>query len=101
MKNVTITLDERLAARARVAAAKDGRSLSSWIGNLVRHELDPAARPVDNATWLDEAPWPFEGDIPTRTELYERLYDRPGFRGHQHRDLRTRRSRSGKKSGGD
>jgi hypothetical protein len=101
MKNVTITLDERLAARARVAAAKDGRSLSSWIGNLVRHELYPATHAAGAAAWLDEAPWSFQGSIPSRTELYERLYDRPGFRGHQHRDLRTRRSRSGKKSGGD
>lgn len=46
MKNVTITLDERLAKWARVEAAKAGKSLSRWIGDLVSHARNDARSPA-------------------------------------------------------
>ena len=39
MKNVTITLDETVAARARVAAAVQGKSLSRFICELVERAI--------------------------------------------------------------
>jgi hypothetical protein len=39
MKNVTITLPEEVAKRARVAAAEAEMSLSRWISGLVQLEL--------------------------------------------------------------
>jgi hypothetical protein len=46
MKNVTITLDDALARRARVEAAARGRSLSKFIAELVEREVrqDPSAQ---------------------------------------------------------
>ena len=35
MKNVTISLDDALVAQARVAAAKQGKSLSRFVSELV------------------------------------------------------------------
>lgn len=35
MKNVTISLDEGVVAQARVAAAKQGKSLSRFVSELV------------------------------------------------------------------
>jgi hypothetical protein len=32
MKNVTISMDEDIAAWARIEAARSGQSLSSWVG---------------------------------------------------------------------
>jgi hypothetical protein len=39
MKNVTITLDEATLQRARVAAAKQGKSLSKFVSELVTKEV--------------------------------------------------------------
>jgi hypothetical protein len=46
MKNVTITLDEALAHRARIEAATRGKSLSKFIAELVEREVrqDPGAQ---------------------------------------------------------
>ncbi len=46
MKNVTISVDDELAARARVEAAKQGKSLSRYVSEAVRIamvETRPAA----------------------------------------------------------
>ncbi len=40
MKNVTITLPENTLQRARVAAAKQGKSLSRFVSDLVTREVD-------------------------------------------------------------
>jgi hypothetical protein len=40
MKNVTITLPENTLQRARVAAAKQGKSLSRFVSDLVMREVD-------------------------------------------------------------
>ena len=48
MKNVTISMEEDLAARARVAAAKHGLSMSTYLRNLLEHDLaEPPIRKRD------------------------------------------------------
>lgn len=39
MKNVTITLDEETAAWARVHAAGQGKSLSRFVGEMLRERM--------------------------------------------------------------
>jgi hypothetical protein len=39
MKNVTITLDDATATRARVEAATRGKSLSKFVGELIEREI--------------------------------------------------------------
>lgn len=39
MKNVTVTMDEGLLQRARVAAAQDGKSLSKFIAETVERRV--------------------------------------------------------------
>src|SRR5260370_42490174 len=39
MKNVTITLDDAVATRARVEAASRGKSLSKFVGELIEREV--------------------------------------------------------------
>ena len=46
MKNVTITLPEQTLKRARVAAAKEGKSLSKFVSDLVAREVDYDAEEI-------------------------------------------------------
>jgi hypothetical protein len=89
MKNVTITLDEKVAQWARVEAAKAGKSLSRWIGERLDDDMrrdETTTRSL--ADWLQEPLWQStEGALPTRAQLYEQHYDRSGFRGHEHGGL--------------
>ena len=75
MKNVTVTMDEKLLQRARVAAAKDGKSLSRFVAETVERrvgrpmtQLEALERflagPLMNLT--DE-----NGKAPSRDELYD------------------------------
>ena len=62
MKNVTITLDEDTAARARVQAAERNMSLSRYIGEMLRREL----RHTDEyeaayRAWRKRKPFPLKG----------------------------------------
>ena len=48
MKNVTIAMKDDLAARARVAAAKQGLSMSTYLRNLLERDLaEPPIRKRD------------------------------------------------------
>jgi hypothetical protein len=80
MKNVTITLDENTAARARVKAAERNMSLSRYIGEMLRKELrhDDAYEAAYRA-WRAEKPFPFKGP-PQPYPKREELYDRPVLR---------------------
>jgi hypothetical protein len=40
MKNVTITLDDAIASRARVEAASRGQSLSKFVGEFIEREIE-------------------------------------------------------------
>ena len=75
MKNVTVTLDEGVLARARVAAAQQGKSLSRFVGELVERSV---GRPMTQSQALevflsgplldltDE-----NGKAPTRDQIYD------------------------------
>ena len=76
MKNVTITLDEETAAWARVRAAESNKSLSRYVGELLRErmrrsdEYEKAMR-----SCLAEKPLKLTGPwkpYPKREELYDR-----------------------------
>ncbi len=76
MKNVTITLDEETAARARVHAAERNMSLSRYIGEVLREQVrrhddyDQAMR-----RFLARKPFAIKGPAqryPKREELYDR-----------------------------
>ena len=76
MKRITITLPDDLARWLRVRAAKDNRSVSRWVAELLaetRHREDSyevamkkflAVKPR-RMEWVD-------GRRPTREELYDR-----------------------------
>lgn len=80
MKNVTVTLDEETAARARVEAAERKMSLSRYIGEVLRKELkhDDAYETAYRA-WRAEKPLALKGS-PKPYPKREELYDRPLFR---------------------
>jgi hypothetical protein len=88
MKNVTITLSETAAAWARVEAAKAGKSLSRYLGEILesqRAQQVTQAEALKKFLAAPDFPGVTEGR-PSREELYaERL-----FRGHQRASLRER-----------
>ena len=76
MKNVTVSLPEDTARWLRVAAAKDDRSVSGWLADLLdkmRHRDDEYATAM--ARYLAMKPrklqW-VDGRKPTRDELHDR-----------------------------
>jgi hypothetical protein len=79
MKNVTITLDENVAAWARVEAAKEGKSLSRFVSEMLAERSGRATAQRDALEKFLAAP-DFPGvaaNLPTREELYaERLFHR-------------------------
>jgi hypothetical protein len=95
MKNVTITLPDDLALRARVEAAKAGKSLSRWIGERVEASLRPETdqtRGLKALLALPLMPLSKNGRLPTREELY----DRESVRRFERDDLRPRSKRARK-----
>ena len=76
MKNVTITLDEDLAAWARNAAAQDGKSLSRYVGELLERSMRQSAEyECAMRRYLAKAPRKLKkrGErYPGRDELHER-----------------------------
>ncbi|MBB5752004.1 hypothetical protein [Prosthecomicrobium pneumaticum] len=98
MKNVTITLDEKVAHWARVEAAKAGMSLSRWIGEKLRAEMpgetddERRLRLGRLEDFLSGPGWPgIAGDLPKRDEIYA---ERGVYR-HQRADLQPRSERGG------
>jgi hypothetical protein len=47
MKNVTISMEEELAAWARIEAAKAGKSVSAWIADVLNAKRSGARKGVD------------------------------------------------------
>ena len=76
MKNVTITLDEGTAAKARVQAAERKMSLSRYVGEVLRKELRHGdAYEAAYRAWRAERLLPLKGapkPYPKRDELYDR-----------------------------
>lgn len=76
MRTVTISLDEDLARKARMAAAERDMSLSRFVAELLRTAMDSdsdyeAARKAFFARPLRPLRGPGER-LPTRDELYDR-----------------------------
>ena len=77
MKKVTVTIDEEIAARARVQAAERKMSLSRYIGEVLRKELRHSDK-YDAAfrAWREDLkPWPLKGSpkpYPKRDEIHDR-----------------------------
>jgi hypothetical protein len=76
MKNVTITLDEKTAAWARIYAAERGKSVSRLLGEILQQHMREA-RDYNEAMRRFQAlkPRDFEwidGRRPTREELRDR-----------------------------
>jgi plasmid stability protein len=76
MKNITITLDERTAAWARIYAAQHGKSISRLLGEILQERMREV-RDYNDAMRRHLAKKPFkfqwvDGGSPTRDELYER-----------------------------
>ena len=74
MKNVTVTMDEAVLQRARVAAATEGKSLSKFIAETVEQRI---GRPMTQSEALEQflAGPPLhlldeKGRAPTRDRIY-------------------------------
>lgn len=76
MKNITITLDEKTAAWARIYAAQHGKSVSRLLGEILQERMREVRDYHDAMRrFLSKKPFKFEwidGRRPTREELYER-----------------------------
>jgi hypothetical protein len=76
MRNVTVTLDEETAGRARVKAAEQKMSLSRYIGEVLRKELRHADEyEAAYRAWRKSKPFPLKGrpqPYPKRDEIYDR-----------------------------
>lgn len=76
MKNVTITLDEKTAAWARVYAAQRGKSVSRLLGEILQQHMREV-RDYNEAMQRFQSIKPFDfewvdGRRPTREELHDR-----------------------------
>jgi hypothetical protein len=82
MKNITITLDEQTAARARVEAAERNMSLSRYVGEVLRRELRHESEyEAAYRAWRARKPFPLKGPAqryPKREELHDRAALRAG-----------------------
>lgn len=71
MKNVTITLDERAAAWARVRAAEAGTSLSRFVGEMIHKQMRHSREyEVAMRAAMAQKPMKFVGAYLKRDELY-------------------------------
>lgn len=75
MKNVTVTMDDALLQRARVAAARDGKSLSRFIAETVEKRVGQPTTQVEAiARFLAGPPLHVldeNGKAPPRDQLYD------------------------------
>jgi hypothetical protein len=76
MKNVTITLDEATAQWARQASAERGVSVSRFVGELLRQQMQQVTGyELAMKRFFSVQPRPLKGPgekYPTRDELYDR-----------------------------
>lgn len=75
MKNLTIALDEPLARWVRVKAAHEDKSVSRYLGDLLRGQMATEDRYTQAmARFLDRQPTRVsqDGHYPSRAELHDR-----------------------------
>jgi hypothetical protein len=90
MKNVTITLPEATLQRARVAAAKQNKSLSKFVADLVAREVDYDAEEILRrlSKWFDGPGFPGAAKLwEGREKLYAEREDQLLRRHDGHRVL--------------
>ena len=78
METLTITLDDDIAARARDAAAREGKSLSGYVADVLGEKLPGADRlsPLDRILALPLMDLSNEnGRMPSRDEIYAERTD--------------------------
>ncbi len=76
MKNVTVTMDEAILRRARIAAASEGKSLSRFIAETVEQRIGRSMTQKEAVDrFLSGPDWRSDGSrLPSRDEIYgERL----------------------------
>ena len=101
-------LEEALVRKAKVEAAKQDKSLSRYISELVERELgegngDSGYSPEYRAAmeaWRAQEPF-LVREPGTRWPKREELYDRPYLRRHERAALREGRSRDDEEGGGE
>lgn len=75
MKNMTISLDERVARWARVWAARRDSSVSRLVGEMLRQRMEEeSAYAQAMQTFLSRRPLPLKtgGRYPAREDVHER-----------------------------
>ena len=95
METLTITLDDAIAARARDAAAREGKSLSGYVADVVCDRVSPSHEPVTSQAesakaFLALPRWDLtdeNGRLPSRDEMYAER-DEQIFHRHEHPALR-------------
>jgi hypothetical protein len=85
MKNVTITLDDAIAIRARDEASRRGQSLSEFVGELIERELGQKKVGQEGISGLEAIEQFLSGPhfpatsseerLPTRQEIYDERID--------------------------
>ncbi len=80
MKNVTISLEEDVAAWTRIAAAKSATSVSRWVGEILRKIMleERSYRAAEKQFFSVEARSLSKEGV--RYPRREELYDRPRLR---------------------
>jgi hypothetical protein len=75
MKNVTVTMDEALLRKARIAAAEQGKSLSKFIAETMERRVGSELTPKDAIARFLTGPLmdltDENGKAPTRDEIYD------------------------------
>jgi hypothetical protein len=100
MKNVTITLPDDLAHRARVEAAKQDKSLSRFVADLLAQRCKPedSVKLALLREFFDGPGWPSSGGpLPKREEIYAEREDEL-LRRYERSRLRGGREKSSKKN---
>ncbi|AMJ60854.1 hypothetical protein AXW83_11610 [Bosea sp. PAMC 26642] len=78
MKNLTLTLPDDTFARLRMAAARDGKSMSKFVGTLVERQIgsvDHTSQIEAMERFLAGPLWDLtdeNGKAPTRDQIYDR-----------------------------
>ena len=100
MKNVTISMDEDTAAWARIEAAKAGKSLSRFVGDVIASKMERQSSQSEILKKIMSYPkldlTDESGNAPTRNELY----DDQILRGYERSDLRPRQEIGAKRENG-
>jgi hypothetical protein len=80
MKNVTITLDEKVARWARIRAAEEDTSVSRLVGEMLREKMfEESAYEASMHAYLDQSPGKLKKEGQTYPDR-EELHDRPNLR---------------------